>query len=116
MMDTTHLHITTWVIGLILFFVTYSMLKGGNPKAKMMHMITRLFFILIFLSGGMLISDFGVYATKMIVGLLVIAFMEMVLVRTAKRKSTGVMWTLFILSLLFVLYLGFSLPLGITIF
>ena len=40
---TTHLHITAWVIGIILFFVTYSMLKSGNPKAKMVHMITRLF-------------------------------------------------------------------------
>ncbi len=37
----THMHITAWVIGIILFFVTYSMLKGANPKAKMLHMITQ---------------------------------------------------------------------------
>ena len=35
MMSTTHLHITTWVIGIILFFVAYSLLKKGSPKAKM---------------------------------------------------------------------------------
>ncbi len=116
MMSTTHLHITTWVIGIILFFVTYSLLKNGNPKAKMLHMITRLFYILIFLSGGMLISNFGYYAQKMIVGILVIAFMELVLVRTKKEKSTGMVWTLFILALLYVLYLGFSLPMGLRFF
>ncbi len=113
MMSTTHLHITTWVIGIILFFITYALLKKGNPKAKMLHMITRLFYILIFLSGGMLISNFSYYAQKMIVGILVIAFMELVLVRTKKEKSTGIVWTLFILSLLYVLYLGLSLPMGL---
>ena len=65
MMSTTHLHITTWVIGIILFFVAYSLLKKGSPKAKMTHMITRLFYILIFLTGGMLISNFNAsYADK----------------------------------------------------
>ena len=71
-------------------------------------MITRLFYILIFLSGGMLISNFSIYAQKMIVGILVIAFMEMVLVRTKKEKSTGIVWTLFILAFLYVLYLGLT--------
>ena len=86
MMSTTHLHITTWVIGIILFFVAYSLLKKGSSKAKMTHMITRLFYILIFLTGGMLISNFKHYVQKMIVGILVIAFMEIVLVRTKKEK------------------------------
>jgi uncharacterized membrane protein SirB2 len=113
---TTHMHITAWVIGIILFFVTYSMLKGANPKAKMLHMITRLFYLLIFLTGGMLITDFGAYAVKMIVGIIVIAAMEMVLVRTKKRKSTGAMWILFIVALVFVLYLGLSLPQGMDFF
>ncbi len=112
-MSTTHLHITTWVIGIILFFVAYSLLKKGSPKAKMTHMTARLFYILIFLTGGMLISNFNAaYATKLIVGILVIAFMELVLVRTKKAKSTGIVWTLLVLSLVYVLYLGLSLPMG----
>ena len=49
----------------------------------------------------------------MIVGILVIAFMEMVLVRTKKGKSTGMVWTLFVLAFLYVLYLGLSLPMGL---
>ncbi|MED3689117.1 YisL family protein [Peribacillus butanolivorans] len=112
----THIHITAWVIGIILFLVTYSMLKSENPKAKMLHMITRLFYLLIFLTGGMLITDFGVYAVKMIVGIIVIAAMEMVLVRTKKGKGTSAMWILFIVAFIFVLYLGFSLPQGFDFF
>lgn len=112
MMATTHLHITTWVIGIILFFITYSLLKKGSSKAKTMHMITRVLFVLIFLTGGMLISNFAIYAQKMIVGLLVIIFMELVLIRTTKGKSTGVVWTLLVLAFVYVLYLGLSLPLG----
>ena len=98
--STTHLHITTWVIGIILFFVTYSLYKKGSSKAKMMHMIARVFYILIFLTGGMLISNFAIYAQKMIVGLLVISFMELVLVRTKKGKSTGVVWNIIYFSIL----------------
>ena len=112
----THLHITTWVIGIILFFVTYSMLKNGSPKAKMMHMITRVFFLLIFLTGGMLITDFGAYAVKMIVGIIVIAAMEMVLVRIKKGKAVSAMWALFVVAFIFVLYLGLSLPQGLDLF
>lgn len=111
-MQNTHFHLTTWIIGIILFFVTFAMLKGGNPKVKMMHMVTRLFYILIFLSGGMLISDFGAYALKMFVGIAVIAFMEFVLVRTKKEKPTAIFWTLFVVLFVYVVYLGLSLPRG----
>ena len=112
----THMHITTWLIAIILFFVTYAMLKNGSSKAKMMHMITRLFYLLIIITGGMLITDFGTYVWKMIVGLIVIAAMEMVLVRTKNGKSVGLMWLLFAVAFIVVLYLGFSLPQGFDLF
>lgn len=112
MMTTTHLHLTTWIIGVILFLITYSFLKKGHSKAKMMQMITRVFYILIFLTGGMLITDFGLYAEKMVLGILVICLMELVLIRTAKRRSTWSAWVLFILLFAFVIYVGLSLPMG----
>ncbi|WP_110929052.1 YisL family protein [Bacillus massiliglaciei] len=115
----THIHITAWVIGIVLFFVTYSMLKSGSRKAKMLHMLTRLFYLIIILTGGMLVSgvsDWTIYIPKMIVGLIVIAAMEMVLVRQAKGKSTGMMMGLFVLAFLVVLYMGFSLPQGFQFF
>ncbi|WP_369900692.1 YisL family protein [Bacillus manliponensis] len=115
-----HMHITAWVLGLLLFFVAYSMYTAGR-KGKGIHMGLRLVYILIIISGFMLYQGIMEYATskmhmmyglKMLVGVLVIGTMEMVLVRTSKKKSTGVVWTLFILALVVVLYLGLHLPIG----
>ena len=112
--EMTHMHITTWLVAIILFFVAFTMYKKGNAKqAKILHMITRLFYILIIVTGGMLMgSQVGYYMWKMIVGLIVIAMMEMVLVKTKKGKGTGVYWVLFIVSFVVVLYLGLKLPQG----
>lgn len=119
----THMHITTWVLALILFFVALALQKSGNAKGqKIVHMILRLFYLLAILTGGMLIDSqaFSVYPVqyvlKMVFGILVIGFMEMVLVRTKKEKKTSMFWILLLISLLVVLYLGFSLPMGFNFF
>lgn len=118
MFETTHLHITTWVIGLILFFVAYGLHKSGKAKgSKISHMALRLFYVLIIITGAALFFihssiDAALYGVKFILGLLVIGFMEMVLVRTKKGKKTQVMWILLLLALAGTLYLGFSLPVG----
>ncbi|PPA72365.1 YisL family protein [Jeotgalibacillus proteolyticus] len=118
MFETTHLHITTWVLGLVLFFVAYSLHKKGNEKAsKISHMILRVFYILIIITGAALFFihssiDAALYGVKFILGILVIGFMEMVLVRSKKGKSVQVMWILLIIALLATLYLGFRLPVG----
>lgn len=117
----THLHITTWVVALILFFVASSMQKGSKGR-KITHMILRLFYILIVGSGLALFitaMDYGqgmLYGFKLLFGLGVIAFMELVLVRGNKGKSVGAMWIGFIICLLVVLFLGFKLPMGFKFF
>ncbi|MFD0048815.1 YisL family protein [Actinomycetes bacterium NPDC127524] len=111
---TTHLHITTWVIAIILFFVSLSMYKSGNSKAKALHMATRVFYILIILSGFQLIgSSFSYYAGKLIMGIVVIALMEMTLVRAKKGKSTGIFTVIFVVAFLIILYMGLSMPQGL---
>jgi hypothetical protein len=111
------MHITSWVLGIILFFVVYTMYRNGNSKAKMVHMITRLVYILIVISGLVVYMGFDLqgayamwYGMKMLLGLIVVGAMEMVLVRTKKKKNTTVPWGLFIIALILVLYLGFKLP------
>ncbi|MEB7773315.1 YisL family protein [Kurthia gibsonii] len=117
----THLHITTWVVALILFFVAVSMQKGSKGR-KITHMILRLFYILIIATGVALFItalDYGqgmLYGFKLLFGLGVIAFMELVLVRGNKGKSTGGMWAGFIICLIVVLVLGFKLPMGFQFF
>ncbi|MEW9501627.1 YisL family protein [Jeotgalibacillus marinus] len=122
MFETTHLHITTWVIGLILFFVAVGLHKSGQVKgSKISHMVLRLFYLLIIGTGAALFFihssiDPALYGVKFLLGVLVIGFMEMVLVRSKKGKPTGVMWILLILALLGTLYLGFRLPVGFNFF
>ncbi|MDF1507387.1 YisL family protein [Robertmurraya sp. DFI.2.37] len=111
-----HIHVTAWVLTLVLFFIAFGLQKAGKEKGqKIVHMILRLFYLITFATGGMfvhyLISSYLVETIlKVLSGILVIGFMEMVLVRTKKGKTTTVFWVLFLLSLISVLYLGYSLP------
>jgi uncharacterized membrane protein SirB2 len=115
----THLHITTWALAVILFFVVLGI--GSNKKSgKIVHMILRLFYILVILSGVELIFRYNVfnsgqsgeYIAKIIIGIIVIALMEMILVRKGKEKPTKGLWIGFIIALILVVLLGFRLPLG----
>ncbi|MBA2874862.1 YisL family protein [Thermaerobacillus caldiproteolyticus] len=116
----THAHITTWVIALILFFVTLSLQKTNSPKAKMMHMVLRLFYVLIIITGAillyMLASIPPLYIVKVLVGLWVIGAMEMVVVRTRKGTRTQPAWIQLVIAFILVLYLGLKLPLGFHLF
>lgn len=65
----THWHITSWVVALILVFVSYGLYGSGKAKgAKITHMILRLFYIIIILTGAELFVRFanwnGEYAGK----------------------------------------------------
>lgn len=110
----THMHLTSWILAIILFFVATSLYKSGKTKpAKITHMIIRVLYLAIIGTGFALIgSSFGYYAVKLIVGIIVIGLVEMVLVRTSKGKSTGALWIAFVIAFVVVLYLGLSLPQG----
>lgn len=108
----THLHITAWLIGIILFLIA-----AFKPN-KGLIMTLRLFYIFIILSGGYLYMkamNFNMhtsYGIKMLLGLLVIGMMEMVLARQSKGKSAAAFWILFVIFLFLTLYYGFKLPIG----
>lgn len=116
----THAHITTWVVALILFVAAIALQAKGNEKTKMVHMMLRLFYVLIIATGAWILhtmSSFpALYIVKVIVGLWVIGTMEMILIRTAKGKNTNVLWLQFIVAFVVALYLGFKLPFGFSFF
>ncbi|MHA6258436.1 YisL family protein [Sporosarcina sp. CAU 1771] len=118
--DTTHLHILTWVVGVVLFLVATGMAKGSKGR-KITHMITRLFYVLIIISGLLLFMrhsslDAALYGVKFLLGVLTIGMMEMVLVRSSKDKSTTMFWVLFAIFLFATMFIGFKLPIGIDWF
>ena len=114
--SSTHLHITTWVLGIVLFLVA-----AFGVKAKALHMVLRLMYILIIITGGALFFEYSSidamqYGMKFLFGLLTIAMMEMVLVKQNKGKKTSIFWILFVVFLLVTMFYGFKLPVGLNFF
>ncbi|GER65759.1 UPF0344 protein [Weizmannia acidilactici] len=118
MLTRTDTHVTTWVIAIILFIVALFLHKAGKEKGfKIVQMILRLLYILVIVTGALLFFhnqslDPALYGVKLLGGILVIGMMEMILLRLAKGKNTGVFWVLFIVFFIGVLYLGLRLPIG----
>lgn len=111
--SSTHLHITTWVVALVLFFLAAT----GIVKSKGVQHALRLFYILIIITGGALVMEYrsvsGMdYDIKMTFGILTIAMMEMVLVKKSKGKPNTIFWVLFAIFLFVTLFYGFKLPVG----
>ncbi|ANU27746.1 YisL family protein [Planococcus versutus] len=118
--DTTHLHITTWVVAVILFLVAAFMQRDSKGR-KIVHMVLRLFYVLIIITGLALFiewssSDPMTYGIKFLLGLLTIGMMEMVLIRSKKQKPVTMFWALFVLFLLATMFIGFMLPVGLDFF
>jgi uncharacterized membrane protein SirB2 len=111
----THLHITSWVLAIILLLISYAMYKKGSKAGKIVHMILRLDYLLILYSGGDLFAlyaesgfpQLGELIVKVLAGLWVIISMEMILVKTAKQKQAKSFWIQLIIALLIAVVLGF---------
>ena len=116
----THFHIFTWVVGIILFLVAAVMANGSKGR-KIVHMSSRLFYVLILVSGLLLFVgnssyDPALYGVKFLLGLVTIGLMEMVLVRSSKEKNVTTLWIFFFIFLFATMFLGFKLPVGISWF
>lgn len=111
----THLHITSWVVAIILFIVAVLLTKNKNEKpAKIVLMILRLFYLFIIGSGiqlYFLVDPSSGYHIKALLGVLVIVFMELVLAGIKRGKSTTIYWILWFVILAATIYMGFTLPL-----
>ena len=123
-----HLHITAIVVSIILFLVVYFMYRGNNTAdnkvAKILHMVLRLFYLIVLFSGLMIyvgnmegISNSGghmQYGIKVLLGLLSVVFIEVSIVRLKKQSTSATM--LMILTLVLIIatiVMGSVLPLGI---
>src|SRR5699024_5196283 len=100
-----HMHIASWVLLIILFFAAYfnfSEKQGATPYFKPIHMLLRLFMVLVLISGVWIwIQAFGdgnsgghmLLTLKMICGVAVVALMEVTVTKRKKgQSSNGMMW------------------------
>lgn len=114
-----HLHITGWVIAIILLFVVSNAYRQQKASSgKIFHMILRLFYLVILFSGVSLFFSYsnisGELILKVLAGLWAIVSMEMITVRTNKQRPTKSWWIQFTIAVLIAIILGFGrLPLGV---
>lgn len=120
----THMHITSWVLAFILLVLVIMFHRQGKEKvAKVMHMILRLDFLFILITGGILLGDYftdGLSSympeaiIKSLAGLWAIVSMEMVALKVGKDLPSRSWMVQLIIASVIAIALGFGrLPLGI---
>src|SRR5699024_2009816 len=119
-----HMHITSWVLAIILLILVVVFYKQGSKVGKILHMVLRLDYLFILYTGGHLLGQYfagsfgqtGELIIKVIAGLWAIYAMEMVAVRTSKDKATKSAWIQLIIAAVIAIILGFfRLPMGVLI-
>lgn len=114
----THAHLTSIVLSLLLFIIII-ILQNQGKKIKVMQMVLRASYILILATGIMLFFSVYnlnlMYIAKAVIGLLMIALFEMVIIWREKGKSTDILWISFSIVFVVLFLIGFMLPMGILL-
>ena len=118
-----HMHITSWVLAIILIILVSMFYKQGKAKpGKILHMILRLDYLFILYTGGSLLGDYfsttightGELVIKVIAGSWVIMAMEMTGVNLSKGKPAKSWVIQLVIAAIIAIALGFGrLPLGV---
>ncbi|MGG1684960.1 DUF1516 family protein [Pseudalkalibacillus sp. NRS-1564] len=108
-----HAHYSAWGLTLILFLVSYFLMRAGKGKSlEMIHTVLRIFYILTVISGMFLVIGYefwGPSIVKGVVALWLIFSMEMILVRGKKEKKIWPFWIQFMFAFLLVIFYGYSI-------
>jgi uncharacterized membrane protein SirB2 len=109
-----HPHAYFWMILVLLFIVTFFLYRANVAKgAKITHMVLRLFYVIMIVTGIALLvlkAFLFTYIIKGLLALLLIYLMEMILVKTKKGisgKSLASYWVLCLAALLVVVLIGY---------
>lgn len=118
-----NLHIISWIILLILFFAVYenfSSKQGPTPLFKPLHMATRLFMLLVLITGFWLVANaftssganHMLLTLKMILGIAIVGLMEVTIAhKKRKASSRGLFIATWVVALITII-LGIILPWG----
>lgn len=104
----TQAHVGSWELALVLGIVSYFLYRFHQEKvAKILHMIVRLAFVIVVVTGGYMLFVFspaGIFHLKALLALIGISLMEMALIR-AKKDEPGLAFFLSSLVVLVVVIL-----------
>lgn len=105
-------HIDTWGITLLVFFISFFLLTRDKMKAqKVTHMILRLLFVVMFVTGfGLVITyKFAIITIiKMLFALWLITTMELILIKAKKEQPTLPIWVQFVISAIATVVIGYQ--------
>lgn len=122
-----HTHLASTAIVIILYAIVmylYRSQKGANKTSTTIHMILRVFLVIMLFSGisiyvsamdyiSSLDNGHMEYGIKALLGILTIGFVEMSLVSAKKqRKIVNIMMIIFIVILVATIVLGSYLDMG----
>ncbi|WP_010269249.1 DUF1516 family protein [Paenibacillus senegalensis] len=100
------IHAGSWAI-LVIFFLLTCFLR----KQKVTGMITRLFYVLMLVSGAGMLYMLGfpmMYVIKGILAVALIAFMEMIQGRLRRGEPTLIHWVVMVILLALIVLMGFG--------
>ncbi|RXZ80653.1 DUF1516 family protein [Paenibacillaceae bacterium] len=105
-------HAGSWAFLVILFVIAFVLFKIGIAKGgKIVHMILRLFYIIMLVSGVGTLIGYGfplMYIIKGILAFFMIGLMEMVLGRTQRKEPAGMFLILLIFFVAIVVLMGYG--------
>jgi len=110
-----HAHVGFWILGLIVFVLTFILyILGKNKPARILQMFLHFLFLLILITGVVMVAklysaDNFVWSTiKGLFGILVIGMMNAILNKTKKKENAVVFWIIFIIGLAGVFSIGYG--------
>lgn len=105
-------HIDTWGITLLVFFISFFLATKDKLKAqKITHMILRLLFVVMFVTGFGLVIFYKfalITIIKMLFALWLIASMEMILVKARKNEPAAAVWVQFVFAAAATIVIGYQ--------
>lgn len=105
-------HQGSWAILVVLFIISFILYKVGKQKAgTIVQMILRLFFIIMLVSGVLMLIGYKfplAFIVKGVLAVLLIGFMEMALGKTKRKESATVALLLTVVALVIVALMGYG--------
>ncbi|MBF2452108.1 YisL family protein [Listeria welshimeri] len=116
-----YVHLISWVAIVVLTVTALAIYSKSTKGFTILQMINRIFYILVILSGVMMVQysveqSWILAVFKILMGIIVIGVVEMLLSYRKQQKPTGMFLMIFIIVVLITVSLGFYLSGGYPLF
>lgn len=116
-----YVHLISWEAIVVLTVTALAIYSKSTKGFTILQMINRIFYILIILSGVMMVQysveqSWILAIFKILMGIIVIGVVEMLLSYRKQQKPTGMFLMIFIIVVVITVSLGFYLSGGYPLF